>query len=462
MMTHTRNWWTREEKIGWQRPLLFLACILALVWLVGLLSNPQSVTAQSGTTITLESVTTTINGCETLDVFIRINNVSGLYGADVLLTFDPAVLEVTALQESVDFLLPTFYIARKQWDNTDGTVRLALTQLSPRPPVDGSGNFGRVTFRAKGAQTNSSIQFGYSELATINGVTIPATAVNGSLSTTPPAATTAAIAKLNPTTARLSWTAVPGVSSYNIYRDTYAYFTPTTPHHTTSALTFDDDDALGDVASNNFYVVRSACANGFESANANRVGEFDYPLLTDPATNKFNMIALPLDSTASIVPFRASGLAAYVGSGVKLVQRWNTPTQNFRIYNPVTSPPSANFELSIGGLYVLEVDNTVDQVVTFVGGVPSQGSIVFNFTLGLSGDCTLNSLSIPLDRTDILRASALADDIGGVTQVLGWNPGTQNFRLFKPVISPPSADFTVRTGYPYFVCLDETAPISWP
>lgn len=462
MMTHTRNWWKKKRKPGWQRPLLFLTIILALVWLSGLLPNPRPVSAQSGATITLTSGATTINGCETLDVFIRINDVSGLYGADVLLTFDPAVLEVTALQESVDFLLPPFYIARKQYDNTAGTVRLALTQLNPRPPVSGSGNFGRVTFRAKGAQTNSPVQFGYGALSSINGVSIPATAVNGSLSTTSPAATTAAIAKLNPTTARLSWTAVPGVASYNIYRDTYAYFTPTTPYHTTSALTFDDDDALGNVATNNFYVVRSACANGFESANANRVGEFDYPLVTDPTLNKFNMIALPLDSAASIVPFRASGLAAYIGLGVEQVLRWNPSIQNFNVYRPTTSPPPANFALMAGGVYVMEVDDTPDPIVTFVGNVPFLDSLVFNFILGSNSTCALNAISIPLNRTDLTSASALASDIGGVNQVLVWNTTTQNFRVYRPGISPPGANFAVRAGYPYFVCLNETSPVYWP
>jgi hypothetical protein len=221
-------------------------------------------------------------------------------------------------------------------------------------------------------------------------------------------------------------------------------------------------NALGSVANNHFYVIRAACQNGFESGDANRTGEFDYPLATDPVLNKFNMIALPLDSTASIVPFRASGLAAYIGPGINLVQRWNTPTQSFRIYNPSTSSPSANFELFVSGSYVLEVDDTVDQIITLIGGVPPEGSIVFNFTPGSPSNCLFNALSIPLDRTDLTRASELADDIGGVTQVLGWNPAAQSFRLFRPGISSPSADFVVRTGYPYFVCLDGTAPVSWP
>lgn len=448
-----------------KRPLLLLTFILAFAGLAGWLAGPSPAAAQT-TTVTIESVTTTINGCETLDVFIRINDVVGLYGADVLLNFDPTILEVEALEELADFLQPPFFVPRKQIDNTEGTVRLALTQLNPTPPASGSGNFARITFRAKGDGSNSPLQFSFAQLAGLGGAPIPATPVNGSLSTTPPAATTAAISKLNPTTASLSWNGVAGVAGYNIYRDTYAYFTPTTLYDTTTALTFDDVGALGDIDENHFYVIRAACENGFESADANRIGEFDYSLVTGVSPQRFNTIAVPLDSAALISPFKASGLAGYVGSGVQQVLKWNATIQRYNTFLPGSDPPNTpvDFDLIVGDAYMLVVDNTPASVVSLVGNVPPVGSVNFDLLLGTASRCSFNTISIPLDRVGITRASELAADIGGVVQVLTWNPGLQRYNTFLPQIDPPytDADFAIRAGYPYYVCLNNLAPVSWP
>jgi hypothetical protein len=219
---------------------------------------------------------------------------------------------------------------------------------------------------------------------------------------------------------------------------------------------------LGSVANNHFYVIRAACQNGFESGDANRTGEFDYPLVTDPALNKFNMVALPLDSTASISPYRASGLANYVGSGAKQVVRWNSVSQSYVGYVPGFSPPFADFSLQIGGAYLLEVDHTVDAILSLVGRVPLQGSVVFPFTQGSLSSCSFNSLSVPLNHISITRASELALDIGGVSQALAWNANLQVYNSYVPGFSPPFANFAVRAGYPYLVCLDDTAPLNWP
>ena len=450
-----------------RRPFLLLVPFLLTIWLLSIvpgLQPAQPVTADNGTTITLESAVTEINGCETLDLYIRINDVTNLYGADVRLAFDPAVLEVYALQELDGILQSPYYIARKEWDNTAGTLWLALTQLSPTLPVTGTGDFARVTFRAAGAAIDSPVTISYSKLSNPNGVEIPATRIDGSLTTIAPPAPAVAIEILNPTTPRLSWTAVSGVDGYNVYRDTYAYFTPDLPYaEDVTDNFFDDEDALGGVEDNYFYVIRSACDNGFESANANRVGEFDFELVTDPSLDKLNMIALPLDSTVSISPFKASGLAAYVGPGVKQVLKWNASVQNFDTHFPGV-PFEPDFDLTIGGLYGLVIDDTPANILTFVGDVPSQGSISFSFLPGTASVCSLNSLSIPLDRIDITRASELAADIGGVTQVLAWNPAIQNFNTFFPDFDTPgsSLDFATHTGYPFFVCLTDAAPVSWP
>lgn len=445
----------------WMKRPLFIGVFLLAVCFLGSPLQTRPVAA-GGTTITLTSATTTISGCNTLDVTVRINDVVGLYGADVRLAFNPAVLEVVSITELNGLLQSPYYIALKQYDNTAGTVWFAWTQLNPTPPASGSGDFARITFRAKTAQVNSAVTIPYNKLSDINGSEIPATPVNGSLTTVAPAATTLSIVKLNPTTARLSWTAVSGASTYRLYRDTYAYFTPGSPYQTTAGLMYDDVGALGGVANNYFYTTQAACSNGFASAQSNRVGEFDFAIVTSPAPNKRNMIALPLDSTATISPFTALGLATYAGPGVTRVMRWNPATQSYASYVPGVSPPFANFALTIGGAYMLEVNTTANTILTLVGGVPAQGSVVFTLTQGTPTVCAHNELSLPLDQIAITQASLLAADIGGVDRVLVWNASAQNFSSYIPGVSPPFANFATRVGYPYRVCLDDTAPVSWP
>ena len=193
--------------------------------------------AQSTTTITLDSASAPIRiqGCETIQVNIRINAVAGLYGADVRLSFDPAILEVVdANSNPVDgiqvenggFLAPQlWFTVLNAADNTAGTIQYAATQLNPTPEASGSGILAIIRFRAKGTGA-SALSFTYSQLATRNGATLPATAEDGSVNTTAPTSPTLSIARLNTTTAQLSWTAAGGVADYQLYRDTVPYFTP--------------------------------------------------------------------------------------------------------------------------------------------------------------------------------------------------------------------------------------------
>jgi hypothetical protein len=181
------------------------------------------------------------------------------------------------------------------------------------------------------------------------------------------------------------------------------------------------------------------------------------------AANSFNYVAIPLDASGEIDPFTASGLAVYQGSSVQQVLKWNAGLQTFDSYKPGVSPPFADFAIEVGGAYFLEVDSTSSDVFSIVGDVPDQGTIDFSLTKGPApDDCYFNSLSIPLDRSDLTKASELANDVGGVDQVLNWNASSQTFDSYSPGISPPFADFDVAIGYPYFVCLDDSAPANWP
>jgi hypothetical protein len=89
-----------------------------------------------------------------IDAEVWIEDVEGLYGAEIHLAFDPDHLQVldadpvrpgTQVSPSDDLLSPDF-VVRNEADNAAGTVWYAVTQLNPSPPVTGSGTLFGLTF----------------------------------------------------------------------------------------------------------------------------------------------------------------------------------------------------------------------------------------------------------------------------------------------------------------------------
>lgn len=415
----------------------------------------------------------TIVGCEVVPVTVRINDVTNLYGADVLLTFDPNVLEVVDADgnsgngiqvENAGMLSERIWVARNEADNTAGTARYVVTLLNPAPPVTGSGDFIRIYFRAKAAGT-STLHFSYTKLAAPGGVELPSTATDGSAITTAPNAATVTISRLNSTTARLSWPTVAGVDGYHIYSDTIPYFTPTgAPIATVTAGPYDDVGALGNIATNYFYVIRSACTNGFESVNSNRVGEFDYRI-RETATSDLNWIAIPLDSSL----LKASDLYAHLiqnttpAMNVFTIEAWTPSAQSYQVFDPIDN----DFSLKLGGVYRVAVDITgaTSAVWTIVGSVPSPST--FSYTLRKTATSDLNWIMLPLDRIEISDAQGLQTTIEGeatpttsVLTVEEWNPVGQSFTAY----SSGSEAFGTRIGYPYRITVDIQGSTSsiWP
>ncbi|MBI1882331.1 MAG: hypothetical protein HYR94_29515 [Chloroflexi bacterium] len=85
-------------------------------------------------------------------IALLVENAPLIYGVESHLTFDPAALEVVALEHG-NFLSPDpasqTFILQNQTDNKAGTIDYALTLLNPAPPVKGSGLLASLTFRAK-------------------------------------------------------------------------------------------------------------------------------------------------------------------------------------------------------------------------------------------------------------------------------------------------------------------------
>lgn len=272
------------------RKLVVVVLALAAVLAAGLpaMAAPG---APAVATVTLSPASATISGCETVAVEVRVNGVTDLYGADVRLQFDPTALEVVDADtllpgiqiEPGGFLAPPLSIARNTADNTLGTIQYAATQLNPTLPASGSGAIAIIYLRGRASGT-SSLQFNLVQLAIRDAEEIPSTAVDGSVTVTPPAAPSLLSIALQPnlTTARLSWPVFTDAPAVALYRDPAPYFTPAPPPYVTVLLpvvSYDDAGAVGDPAINHYYVSRAECASGLASAHSNRVGEFDYTLV---------------------------------------------------------------------------------------------------------------------------------------------------------------------------------------
>lgn len=179
-------------------------------------------------------------------------------------------------------------------------------------------------------------------------------------------------------------------------------------------------------------------------------------------TNRYNVIAMPLDTTNQFTnagqPFNAAGLAAIVGPGVQQVLKWNANTNSHLQYIPGLG--GDNFNLSVGGVYWLELDSTANNIVSFVGNVPTQGSVTFALVRPAAAGCRYNDISIPLERSDITTPQQLANSIGNVEQVLQWSPATNTYQQY--LVGLGGDNFTIKIGYPYHVCLQAGGNTTWP
>jgi hypothetical protein len=232
--------------------------------------------------------------------------------------------------------------------------------------------------------------------------------------------------------------------------------TPATPG-------FTDPGVLGDPAHNYYYVVTAVDGLGTESAPSIRLGAFDQALTpaAGPDERAYNLIAVNLDVPGVT---DADALAAYVGAasgghGVYMVLHHDAEAQSLEWRLPGLA--GTNFAVGAGDAVFLYLDETAPPVLSLVGAVPPQGSVSFDLARPEpGGSCTYNFVSVPLGRDDLVDADALAAEIGGVYSVSRYDAATQTLIWRLPGVSGPN--FDVRTGYPYIVCLDETAPASWP
>jgi hypothetical protein len=91
-----------------------------------------------------------------LTVEVMAENVTNLYGLELHLKYDPAVLEAQDLKGDQDglqiepgALLPVDkgFVVANQMDQAEGKVTYAITLLNPAPAVNGAGSVARLSFK---------------------------------------------------------------------------------------------------------------------------------------------------------------------------------------------------------------------------------------------------------------------------------------------------------------------------
>jgi hypothetical protein len=143
--------------------------------------------AQGETKVRLNPPTSEVQVGDTVSVDIVIEDVADLYGLDLRLSFDPALLEVQDADPGtagVQIQKGTFpapdFVVKNEADNGAGMVWYAVSQrqdLHP-DPVSGSGIGGSITFKGLAGGT-SSVAFTYQKIVKVDGERIPATTRDG-------------------------------------------------------------------------------------------------------------------------------------------------------------------------------------------------------------------------------------------------------------------------------------------
>jgi hypothetical protein len=116
------------------------------------------VSSQPSTTVKVEPSTMSPSMGQTFTVTISILNVQNLYSLEVVLNWDPSVLQTTNVETCVgvetfaDGVLhlssnsPTIFIAENNLTQNEGEYRLTVTSMAPAPAFSGSGKIVKVTF----------------------------------------------------------------------------------------------------------------------------------------------------------------------------------------------------------------------------------------------------------------------------------------------------------------------------
>jgi len=199
-------------------------------------------------------------------------------------------------------------------------------------------------------------------------------------------------------------------------------------------------NVVGDTLTQYFYVVVAVDAWSNASSASNRVGEYDYPIITTTSTD-YNLICIPFTGTGITT---ADQLISAIGTGrVLTVNRYIATSQSFQ--SRYAAGFGTNFAVVAGGVY--QVNAASATIFSVAGGVPAPGTISYPIVTTASTD--FNYVSIPFEReANFLVAQDVINNIPGVLNTLNnFVAGSQSYQSRFAVGF--GTNFTVRAGKPY-------------
>ena len=180
--------------------------------------------------------------------------------------------------------------------------------------------------------------------------------------------------------------------------------------------------------------------NENRGAVSNRVGEFDYQIVST-ATTSFNLVCVPFENTGIA---DADGLIAAIGSGnVLTVNNYRPASQSYE--SRFAAGFGVNFTVVPGGVY--QVNAAAATTFSVAGSIPAPGSISYALTTTATTDFSL--LSVPFEReTDFQNAQDVLDNLSGSFNTLNhYVAGSQSYE--SRFSAGFGVNFRVRAGMPY-------------
>ena len=156
--------------------------VLALLAIARLVLSAEA----AAPTVSLGNAVLEVAAGQTAPLSVAVADVQDLYGFEIHLRFDPAVVQVAdadpgkdGIQVAAGDFLSADFVAQNQANNQVGSIDYAVTQVNPKEPRSGSGTLLVIQFQGGAAGRASQLEVTNGFLTTRDGDMIPVTFRNG-------------------------------------------------------------------------------------------------------------------------------------------------------------------------------------------------------------------------------------------------------------------------------------------
>jgi hypothetical protein len=179
---------------------------------------------------------------------------------------------------------------------------------------------------------------------------------------------------------------------------------------------------------------------GNKSLVSNRVGEFDYQIVTTASTD-FNLVGIPFTNTGIV---DADGLIAAIGaSNVNTVNNYNVASQSYEAR--FAAGFGVNFTVNPGGVY--QVNAKAATVLSVAGSVPDSGTISYSIATTPTTDFSFIMIPFELENTYTVAQDLLDANPGLFNTLNNYVAGSQSYQSRFSIGF--GVNFPVVAGKPY-------------